>query len=355
MFISVFSTRSSLQGQLDEMTRYSEFDVVMGLDPGIKAQSAVREALRVPGVNHAEVWYSANGVIIYEDGSEGTPILFRSTDDEGITVNPRVMSGRWLETTDRLQVVVSEDLTDDEPDVKVGSVLEISVGGVSKDYEVVGIVSRHISLPTIYMNYRQFEKTASQFAQGSEVRVRSSVASLGTRQQQETTAEILEQHFKDRYLSSSTAQTRADLLDNIANAFDVVLIFLVIMASLLAIVGGLGLAGTMSMNVLERTREIGVLRAVGASNGDVRRVVVVEGVIVGITSWLLGAVLSVPFGLALSNAVGLAIFSSSVPYHYSLSGMFSWLGLAMVIGAIASIAPARRASNLTVREVLAYE
>ncbi|KAA3642354.1 MAG: hypothetical protein DWQ07_25305 [Chloroflexi bacterium] len=355
MFISVFSTRSSLQGQLDEMTRYSEFDVSIALDPGIKAQSAVREALRLPGVDYAEVWYSANGVIIYEDGSEGTPVLFRSTEDEGITVDPRIMAGRWLETTDRLQVVVSEDLIDDEPDVKLGSVLEISVDGISKDYEVVGIVSRHISLPTIYMNYRQFEKVSGPFTQGSEVRVRSSVTSLGTREQQEATAEVLEQHFKDSYLSSSTAQTRADLLDNISNAFDVVLIFLVIMATLLAIVGGLGLAGTMSMNVLERTREIGVLRAVGASNQAVRQVVLVEGVIVGVTSWLFGAVLSIPFGLGLSNAVGLAIFSSTVPYHYSLAGMVTWLGLAMVIGAIASIAPARRASNLTVREVLAYE
>jgi len=219
----------------------------------------------------------------------------------------------------------------------------------------VGIVSRHISRPTIYVNYRQFEKVSNPLMQGAEVRVRTSLSHVGTRQQQEATAAGLEQHFKDRYLSSSTAQTRADLLDDIANAFDVVLIFLVIMATLLAIVGGLGLAGTMSMNVLERTREIGVLRAVGASNQAVRQVVLVEGVIVGLTSWMFGVLLSVPFGLGLSNAVGLAIFSSTVPYSYSLGGMISWMGLAIVIGAVASLAPARRASNLTVREVLAYE
>ena len=60
-------------------------------------------------------------------------------------------------------------------------------------------------------------------------------------------------------------------------------------AALLAVVGGLGLAGTMSLNVLERTREIGVMRAVGGSDGSVRLIVVFEGLFVGILSWVLSA------------------------------------------------------------------
>ncbi len=60
------------------------------------------------------------------------------------------------------------------------------------------------------------------------------------------------------------------------------------------LVGGLGLAGTMSMNVLERTREIGVMRAVGASDGAVLRVILVEGLLMAGLSWFLAIFLAVP-------------------------------------------------------------
>jgi putative ABC transport system permease protein len=111
----------------------------------------------------------------------------------------------------------------------------------------------------------------------------------------------------------------------------------------------------MSLNVLERTREIGVLRAVGASNASVRKVVLFEGIFVGLLSWLLGTVAAFPFGLMLTNAMSVALLQSRADTHHSTLGIGLWLALVLVIAAVASLAPAQRASRLTVREVLAYE
>jgi putative ABC transport system permease protein len=113
--------------------------------------------------------------------------------------------------------------------------------------------------------------------------------------------------------------------------------------------------GTMSINVLERTREIGVLRAIGAPNRGVARVFIREGIAIGMISWGLGALLAYPLGKGLSDAVGLSVMGVPLNFAYSFTGLWVWLALVILLSAMASFIPARNASRLTVREVLAYE
>jgi putative ABC transport system permease protein len=127
------------------------------------------------------------------------------------------------------------------------------------------------------------------------------------------------------------------------------------MAILIAIVGGLGLMGTMSMNVLERTREIGVIRAVGASDGSVVKIFLVEGLFIGALSWLIGTIVSLPISKLLSDAVGAALTDAPLSYTFSTKGALLWLGIVLILAGMASFLPAWNASRLTVREVLAYE
>ncbi len=137
--------------------------------------------------------------------------------------------------------------------------------------------------------------------------------------------------------------------------FDIIIYLLMAMGVLIASVGALGLMGTMSTNVLERTREIGVMRAIGASNGAIQRIVIVEGIIIGLLSWLVGGMLAFPVGLGLSSAVGAILFQTALPYTFSATGVFTWLAIVAVLATVASYLPAWNASRLTVREVLAYE
>jgi putative ABC transport system permease protein len=130
---------------------------------------------------------------------------------------------------------------------------------------------------------------------------------------------------------------------------------MLMLAGLIALVGGLGLAGTMSMNVIERTREIGVMRAIGASDGAIRRLVIVEGLTIGALSWLLGAVLAVPVSKLFNDGVGIVFLSVPLTSVLSCNGFLIWLAGAMTLSTLASLLPAHSASRLTIREVLAYE
>jgi putative ABC transport system permease protein len=127
------------------------------------------------------------------------------------------------------------------------------------------------------------------------------------------------------------------------------------MAVLLALVGGLGLMGTMSINVLERTREIGVLRAIGAPNRGVAQVFILEGITIGLLSWFMGSLLAIPVSKALNLAVGGRLMGVPLTYSYSIPGLWLWLVVVLLLSALASFIPARNASRMTVREVLAYE
>jgi putative ABC transport system permease protein len=121
------------------------------------------------------------------------------------------------------------------------------------------------------------------------------------------------------------------------------------------VIGGLGLMSTMSINVLERTREIGVLRAIGASNWDIQSIVIVEGMVIGLISWGIGLLLSLPLTGVMAAGVGIIVFGTPLQTIYGLTGIFAWLIGILVLGIIASALPARSASRLTVKATLAYE
>src|SRR5688572_33457617 len=97
---------------------------------------------------------------------------------------------------------------------------------------------------------------------------------------------------------------------------DVLIILLLSMVVLIALVGGLGLAITMSLNVIERTREIGILRSLGAQNGVIRRLVIVEGLVIGLISWSVSIPCSLPFAMWLGDSLGISLLARPLDYLF---------------------------------------
>jgi putative ABC transport system permease protein len=222
-------------------------------------------------------------------------------------------------------------------------------------FNIVGITSKTISGPRVYINYSMFSKLTGRNDQVNEVRIRTDLDKIISAEQQEALATLVEDRFSSAGLSDSSASTRYQVFGFFTEPFAIILMVLVIMAGLLAVVGGLSLAGTMGINVMERTREIGVLRSVGASNTSVREVVVVEGVMIAILSWVLVTLISGPSSASLAGAVIYTVLKTNLTFRYSFAGLGLWLLIVVIIGIFSSLAPAQNAVSLTVREVLDYE
>jgi putative ABC transport system permease protein len=269
-------------------------------------------------------------------------------------LKPILTAGRWLVPSDENAVVIGNHVIRDFPNLKVGDTIVTRINDTDFSWTIVGIykMAGNANPALIYTNYDYLTQRINQVGQVATLRVITTSSSPHT---QEQAAQELETVFQHHDIQVSQITTGDLWSRQQSGQFDVMIYFLLVMAVLIAVVGGLGLMGTMSMNVLERSREIGVLRAVGASNLAILRLVMVEGLLIGWLSWGLALLVSIPITFGLNAGVGASILTVPLDFTFGLNGILIWLGLVTVIAALASILPAWNAMRLTIREVLAYE
>jgi putative ABC transport system permease protein len=351
IFIAILNVRSSLLVELDKILDLFNYDIQLSLGDQYNVRQIEREAMRVEGVTSVEGWSAAQVQRLREDGTEGSTITLFGPPPETSFILPTVIEGRWLLPDDQNAIVINRDVLRDEPDLKLGDELRLLIGNEKRNWIIVGIIER-AGEPYAYANFAYL--TRIQGAPGE-----SSVVMVGTAQHdgefQSEAARTLEERFKRAGITVSGTFTIAEIYGANVGQFDFLIGFMMVMAVLLAVVGALGLTGTMSLNVLERTREIGVMRAIGASNGTVGSIVMTEGVLIGLMSWCLGILVSVGITYGLNYAVGTAFLEHPLVFTFSPVGPLSWLLIVIILAVFASLLPARSASRITVRDALAYE
>jgi putative ABC transport system permease protein len=128
---------------------------------------------------------------------------------------------------------------------------------------------------------------------------------------------------------------------------------LYIVVAALMIPSALGLLNTLAINVMERTREIGVLRAIGATRGQVRRMVVAESLLLGLAGTALGLLAGLALGYAITNLIASTFYSTRFTFPVEW-GVFAVV-VALVMTLLASIVPARQAARVKIVQALQYE
>ncbi len=352
IFVSIFSVRDSMLKTLDQALAFWNFDVQMTFLASPPGVDFVTEAEQVEGVTQAEIWTGALSFYQRPDGTENDGTIIYGIPADSELIRPDLREGRWIEQGDTNQVVVNTDFTKDEGEVTLGSSIDLNIDGQVNQWQVVGVIQSRLTGPALYTNYDYLDQSLNRLVQSAYLMVQTSDHSEQGREQ---AAEALEDHFRKLGAPPVSVETVSEIQSGAKNQFNILIIFMLVMAVLLAAVGCLGLMGTMGLNVMERTREIGVMRSIGATNGTVRLIFVTEGVIIGFLSWVLASLIALPVSLLLCYIVGHAFFQAALAYSFSFWGVLIWLALAIVLSAVSSLLPARRAARLTVREVLAYE
>ncbi|MGB4442761.1 MAG: ABC transporter permease [Coriobacteriia bacterium] len=343
--MAVWTVRTSIEQTIDDLETWWNFDVQLTLAMPQPAEDVVAEAESVPGVAAAEAWPMLSAALVRDDGSENESFTAVGLDPETDFVRPNVVEGRWLEPGDTNVVVINTDAQNAEPTLDVGENVMLGIAGTEQQWRVVGVIKGQLGGPALYCSEDRLSEVTGGLGV-TRVLVRGDGAD-------ELLASV-EGALDDAGYQVTSATTRVELADQLREWLGILVAFLMLMAALLAAVGVIGLTGTMSINVLESTREIGVMRATGAQHKAIYQIYVAEGVTVGVIAWFLGALLTYPISyglvLGLETAIGIPL-----TYTFSWWGLAGWLGLMLLISAFASIAPAFRASQVSVRDAISYE
>jgi putative ABC transport system permease protein len=146
-------------------------------------------------------------------------------------------------------------------------------------------------------------------------------------------------------------QTRQEWVDKEDREIQRFLLFLYVLLALSVIISLFGMVNTLVLSVFERTRELGMLRAVGMTRRQVRRMVRHESVITA----LIGTALGLPLGIFLALLVTRALAQYDLQFAIPAVSLIAFVVVAVFAGLLAAILPARRAARLRVLEALQYE
>ena len=353
LFISVINNRSAMMAEMDNILDLFNFDVQVFTADQYQASSLERRAMTVKGITAAEASISRGAQRVKEDGSLSSRFELNGINPESEFISPQTSDGRWIQSTDRNALVMSKEIVDQDDAFAVGNTVTLDIDGKESQWQVVGEVT--LAGGDNRVAYTPFDSLSREAGQSGLANILYVSTTSSHAQFQTDTATELEDQLSRAGFSVGGSTTSSDIRQTITGQLDFLVAFLVAMAILVAIVGALGLAGTMSLNVLERTREIGVMRSIGASDGSISWIVIIEAVTIALVSWLLALPLSIPVSIGFNYAVGLAFFLKPLELTYDISGIFIWLAIVVVISILGGLMPAYRAYRLTIRDILAYE
>lgn len=355
VFIGVFNVRASMATFMDQIMQLFMGDVTVSFNQPYSITRVEQIIGPLPGISSLEGWGGAGGEIWDDDDNVLDNLGIIAPPASTDLLNLDIVAGRWLEPGERKAIVVSDTIYDTFPDLEPGDMIHVKIPGERVDeWSVVGIF-RFISMLGDPIAYADFDFIADLMDTPNQATSYRVTTEDHTLEGQQEMSQFLDEYLTDRGFSVASIDAGLTTQEEAAQGISILVIFLLIMAILIAFVGSIGLTGTMGMNVLERTREIGVMRAIGAVDVEIIKSVVIEGVMIGLITWVQAIVVSFPVSYLLLNIISVAMMGTSMDLTITAQGMIIWLVVVVVLAFIASILPARNAARLTINEVLAYE
>jgi len=371
-FMSALNVRASMINTLDRLFATKRFDLAVSLGTMYPVEKIERAISLTPGVLRAECWIAAEGSIpapddatarngdhpaggttgLHDGAVGGERFSVIALPPETGLLRPEITRGRGLLPGEIEAMVVNTALAAKLPQLKAGNEVTLRIGPEQRPWKIVGIAREPFSPATAYIPLRYMEVRGGHVAMANTLRLaleKTDPASINSLKGS------LEQNLGQEGVRALGSASKADGRFGFDQHMVMIYVFLIVVSCILAGVGGLGLMTTMSLSVLERRREMGVLRAIGASPTVVCLIVVAEGVVIGVLSWALAALTAWPVSRAVGNLLVRLILRSGLDFYFELRGLLVWLAVSLCLCAVASFLPAWHASRQSVREAVGYE
>lgn len=352
IFNTGFNVQASLVTMLEDLNNSMKHDVQVVLGDQIPRERAVSVFSAIGNVDRIETWNGGRGElqsqVVATSGGVGIVALPYDTD----LFRPRVIAGRWLQRSQPPEVVMNRQALDLYGNPAIGSRLSLEIGGHSLAVKLVGVVEE-LEKSKIYIDQAQYDAFANpdhyinSLMFVSKDKRYSKVMEL----KRDIEAAIAPSDLNVLYVMSQAERVKV-----VYDHLNIILTIVVVLSLLVLIVSAMGMASATGITILERTREIGVLRAIGATPKMIFQLFAAESMITSTASILLGTLLAWPLSMGASVFFGNLMLGdgAALRYVFSGEGFVITLATTLVFGWLASLIPARRAIQISTREALTY-
>ncbi len=361
MFLMVLTLSASVTHTLDNELSRRQYDMRLTFFAHHRSDRIEALLEEFPGIAEAEAWFSVTGTVLREgeevEDTGGLGAELFGIPQGSTMYEPRIIDGRWLSPHDAGRVAVVSRDTAEFNGLSIGDAITIDLGELgAADFEVVGtyqaISPDVFSTDPIYAPAPAVVDVTRRANRANQVVIRAADDDVD----RGSLLLALDDYLKAYNMEISPFFSRTKDQDRAYayNSFSIVNQILFSLAIVMGIVGGIGLMGSLSISVVERTREVGVLRSIGGTSPVIMTMFILEGVLQGVMSWLLAVPLSYLLARPISAVLGQAIFKVNLDFAYNYTAVLVWLVAVVAIAFLASIIPAHAASRISIRESLAY-
>jgi len=344
-FLAAQSTSDSVNTSIDNAYN------LYGLDAWVWFQSPVTrgfaETLRsMPEVVDVEPWASSSASV------EDARVTMWGIPPDTALYRYRLLAGHWLNANDPDTAVISSVFADSQG-YRLGSKLELSVGSENALITVVGIVDDNAQS----LSSSSLGKIFVSLDRASQLMHRTGAADFfavkldnSDGQHVEDVLAAMERKYHD--LAPGMLAAYSDKQSSL-EASKILTILLYAMTIIVGTIGGIGIANTLTLNVLERRREIGVMRSIGARDSHMVQVFLTEALVMAVGGFLLGIVIGYPMAHFLVYVMSTVLFP--LDFSFPAGMVLTAFGFTVLLTTLASIGPALGAARLRVSTALRYE
>ena len=366
--MAALDLRTSMSASFDRLFAAENYDLTLNLDKMYPEEKVDRVLHAIPSVLASENWIAADGWVPKQlkikeiPDAGGMPNTSAQQTDEtpedrfiviGMPADsklfvPVMAQGRTLQPGDVNSIVLNPTMSAHNPHLRVGDEVQLHIGTMTKTWRVVGICREPMVPPPVaYIPKSSLDGATAGTANLVKVALKE-ITPLELAREQIDPA--LEREGIQVGGGSSKAEYRAAVYEHVLMIY----VFLVVASCIIAVVGTLGLVTTMGINILERRREIGVLRAIGATPMMITAIITGEALTVAIASWAAAVIMAFPITKLLTGMIG-RLMHGQFDFTIAPFGVEASLVASAAIAISASIVAARSAMSLPIRKTLAYE
>lgn len=353
IFSTGFNVRESLWYLLSNYKDSMKYDVLVSLNDQVSKEEIERPFQSLKNMKKTETWTGGRGALQSKvvSTSEGIGIVALPYDSDLLKF--KVTKGRWLIGIKEPEIVMNQQAYELYNKPVVGEQHMLNIGGKQMYIRLAGVVEE-FEKSKIYIDRYLFD---SLFNPSHKVNTLLFVAENNDYNKVMELKRNIENSIASTNLNVLNVLSRAERVKVIYDHLEIVLTTIVIVAFLVLLVSALGMASTTGINIMERTREIGVMRAIGAAPGIIYHIFVLEGMIISIASIIIGMFLAWPLSLLAAIFFGKLMLGDEavLSYAFSFSGFWITLLVTIIFSWISSMIPSRSAIKVSASEALYYE